>query len=228
MIKVISSFRNRINEASINRVREHFLDGDVIGIVSAFRNERTPQENKAEDRHMINILRQVSKNMHWGFNRGIGHWVEDASEPGKEGKPVDENSAIIYGKPDDLDLMKEMLLGFCKKYNQEGFMLCYDGKAYYVDKTGTEYPAGTFNGSLKSLGDAYTSLYNRKRHFIDSKYRTKWSFEFAQLESYRPIATRFNSFADKMGYKTTKNLLERYGDQIFDRIKMPSRWPEEY
>ena len=141
------SIVNVLNEGSIDRIRQHFEKGDVIGIISAYRAEenlyphrdddlpksyRIPKEvNEANDSEMESYLKAFATGLHLGFNKAIGHWVENKGKDTEQ--VVDEMSFIVYGKPEDKDEIYKLLMALCRRFKQEGFMLIYDSKAFFSE-----------------------------------------------------------------------------------------------
>jgi hypothetical protein len=105
-----------INEASLNRIHQH-THGRNIGIMSAFRGERTSAENETHHRELGNKIRKAG----FGYIKAHGGYYENKGTP--EERYVKEKSYIVVGKRGHDN---GNLLGHMKKWgtehNQDGII----------------------------------------------------------------------------------------------------------
>jgi hypothetical protein len=105
-----------INEASLSRIHSHTQNRNV-GIMSAFRGERTHQENEAAHRELGNKIRKAG----FGHIKAHGGYYENKGTP--EEKYVKEKSYIVVGKKGhDNGHLLGHLKKWGKEYNQDGII----------------------------------------------------------------------------------------------------------
>lgn len=105
-----------INEASLNRIHQH-THGRNIGILSAYRGERTHADNEKAYREMTNKIRTAG----FGYIKAHGGYYENKGTP--EERYVKERSVIVVGKKGaDNGHLLGHLKKWGKEYNQDGII----------------------------------------------------------------------------------------------------------
>lgn len=126
-----------INETTLNRIMQtHGKHGFVI--ISAYRNERTPAENRAMH---LQLMKDV-KNAGFSFMKVFGGFIEDLGTDNP--KEVQEPALFIPNFPigksvpfEDTQLLKKVAIAFCNKYDQDAVLFKdIEGTPKYIDKRG--------------------------------------------------------------------------------------------
>lgn len=124
---------SKLIETKLSRVFQHFASSAYpVATITAFRNEYTHDQNLARNKDLARTIRENG----YGFVFVDGGWIE-TTESGEK-VPVEEDSILVIGKPNDNNKMFELLLAMTKKYNQDGFLFKPEGglEISIVDKQG--------------------------------------------------------------------------------------------
>lgn len=167
-------------ESSLGRLYQHLEDGDCIAIVSAFRANR----KRAENVKLTKELRAYVLGAGFGYNRAVGGYTEKMDD-GSFVEVVDEQSTIIYAKPEREKELRRFAESLGKKYDQDSVL--------FVDKKGnacwifTRKPnwAEQEIGSVQNLGEFhpkqigayFTKIGKKNFSFVvnESEEVTRWS-----------------------------------------------------
>lgn len=141
-----------LNEVKLSRVYNHFTGKRPVGIITAFRGERTEHENVRANRALASEL----KNAGFGFVWVDGAWVEN---PGTaEESHEKEVSMLVIGNEGEDEKLFNALKAGAQKYDQEGFVFKgADGRVGVYNAQGSEEVS--FNNiNMDKLSDIYTRL----------------------------------------------------------------------
>lgn len=133
-----------------------------FAVVSACRNERTPEQNEAKSKELKELIRQAG----FTFKEVNGGFIEDKGESTQ--KEVLEKSFIIYNsnyKNDKADLL-QFALSMCRKYGQDSILYSEKGdKPRYYTKTG--HVDSTFNKKfiVNDKSQTYFSEFGKNKRF---------------------------------------------------------------
>jgi len=141
-----------INEVKLSRVYNHFTSNKPVGIITAFRGERTMKDNISANQQLASSLRNAG----FGFVWVDGAWVENQGTD-KESHE-EETSIMVVGNEGDDDKMFTLLKSESRKYEQDGFLFkSSDGPAGVYDSSGNEIMS--FNRiNIDKLSSVYTRL----------------------------------------------------------------------
>lgn len=105
----------QLNEIKLSRVLTHFKGDPPVALISAFRSERTLEDNTAANLELANAIRSAG----FGYVWVDGAWIENADT-----KPVhaSEVTIMVIGKSGDDDSMLDTLSKMATKYNQDAFI----------------------------------------------------------------------------------------------------------
>ena len=167
----MKSFKEYINEsmlteASVKRLQKHLEMGEPVAIVSAYRSDY--DDNKMRNATMCNKktneLRSIVLSNKFGFNRGVGGFVEHLKD-GSTREVKDERSTIIFAKPEREQELKKLAIALGKRFEQESILFVdAKGKACWIDtknSVGKETPLGAFHP--ERVGDYFTKI--KKQYF---------------------------------------------------------------
>ena len=128
----------KVNEASLNRLYQHYKDSTKIGfaILTSWKEYdvegvRVPEQENIE---LFSKLKNTIRSMQLGFVRLTGYWKDEKSK-----EQVIEPSLFVIG----IDLKKAKKLG--KKYNQEAIL-------YSGPETSGDIYTVYMNGVMKNVG----------------------------------------------------------------------------
>lgn len=192
-----------LTEASVKRLAKHIEMGEPVAIVSAYRSDYVP-DNKERNASMCNKntnqLRSIVLSNKFGFNRGVGGFIEHLKD-GSTREVKDERSTIIYATPDREQELYKLAVALGKKYNQESILwIDTKGKAFWINtssKIGDKTPLGQFYP--ERVGDYFTKI--KKQYF---------SFEVLECVEYF-------SECDDMPLPSTIQM--QYMDRCFKGLK---------
>jgi len=141
-----------LNEVKLSRVYNHFTGKRPVGIITAFRGERTAEENLRANRALASEL----KNAGFGFVWVDGAWVENTNTP-EETHEKEISMLVIADKGEDQKLFDALKDG-ARKYEQEGFVFKgVDGKVGVYNAQGKEDIYFNYI-NMDKLSDIYTKL----------------------------------------------------------------------
>ena len=145
-----------IEETTLSRVYRHFKNPNIATIIiSAFRNERTFEENMAKNVQLAALIKAAG----YGYIFAEGHWVENQ---GKEDETDStEQTIIVPGNEGEGDRLITLGRQWARKFNQEAILAKWPDSdvVYEYHTTGTKKKLGKF--VPKILGPAYTKLKGR-------------------------------------------------------------------
>ncbi len=161
--------RKVLQEASLNRVWQHFNSDRPFAIVTAFRGEYSRDENVQRNKELAATVR----NMGYGFFYLDGFWVEN--EGTDKEQHVSEDSLFIIGKEGQDDIFVRDMVHLGKEYDQDGVLVkTIDGVKIY-DKNGNPmFDIGNFTPN--KAGEAYSKLRHGKGTFIFESERDDIGF----------------------------------------------------
>lgn len=170
------------------------LDNKCIAIVTASREENTEQENeKANDE-----LRKILKDLSIGYRTARGHYPE-LLDNGERINHVDDSTIIIENKLHENDL-KELIVKFCKKYNQDSVLFKYcNGTVGCFDKNG-KFDTISSNFKVNKLSEYMTEVKKRNGIIVGS-------FVFENCSNFESICYT-NSISALQHYMNAKKILE--------------------
>ena len=122
-----------IAEGGLSRIIMQVKDNNkTFGVVSAYRNENTKEENNKQTSNLTSDL----THMNLGFVKLEGGYLEtvETDEEGLEPivKPVVERSFFVG------NLTKEQAMELCTKYNQESVLFKDKDGLRYIDRNGKD------------------------------------------------------------------------------------------
>jgi hypothetical protein len=175
IIDAYTSMQN-LTEASLGRIYQHTKNRN-LGIITAFRNEYTLDENKKRNQELIKKIRDAG----YGFNKIKGRFIENYGTD--LARPVDEESILVFGKDgNDNDQLLNDLKNLGTEYEQESILhKAYDSDVAKLHGTkdpgfpglnqtfelGTWHPdkVGEFHSVLRDPKTGNSSLNGTKRTF---------------------------------------------------------------
>lgn len=142
-----------LNEVKMSRVYGHFTGPRPVAIITAFRGERTLEENTKLNRELAGTIRSAG----FGFVWVDGAWIENKGTDSEN--HASEVSIMVIGDEGSDDSMFAMLVDAAKKYNQDGFVFKGSGKSQVkvYDKHG-EVMVSFDRVSMDTISDMYTRL----------------------------------------------------------------------
>jgi hypothetical protein len=165
----MKGFKSFLNEASLNRVRQH-VAGRNVGVITAYRGGLPKAENEARNTQLAADLRGHG----FGFIKIKGRYIENYGS--ENANPVDEHSYLVVGKdgPDEGHL-KGVLSKLGQQYEQDSVL----HKSHDQDEAflhGTKKDAWPGLGNAESVGQFHP---NRAGEF-HSLLRNKKPFTFVK------------------------------------------------
>jgi len=153
-----------LKESSLGPVNQHLTGPRPVGIISAFRGDKTREQNLANNR----ILAAVLQNAGYGYFWVDGAWIENKEE--EDEIHVKEDSIFVIGDEFGGDILKSVLQKQAKKYNQDAFIYKEGNtkKVQAYDKNG-KVDMKFSATRLDTIAAVYTKLRNkgkRSRSFI--------------------------------------------------------------
>ena len=132
-----------------------FILSTPLGIITAFRNEFTHNQNEQRNK----VLAGNITNAGYGYVYVDGHWKEK-SNGGKV--DVKEDSILIIGRENDNGKLKGLLKKWIREYNQDAALFKDEGTTSIVllKQSGTTKTISN-SFSLKKLEIGYTKLRGR-------------------------------------------------------------------
>lgn len=145
-----------LNEASLGRVYQHIKSGESFAILTSWRQDLTPAENKANFKALQSALRGANL----GFSKLLGHWKEEGQEEASA-----EPSLFVKG------ITKRLANKLGNRYNQDAILYAgpdTDGKVVLVFKNGSEITIGKFHPG--KIAQAYSSVRGKTFTFEGFEY----------------------------------------------------------
>ena len=170
------------------------LNDKCIANVTASRKENTEQENeRANDE-----LRKILKDLSIGYRIARGHYPE-LLDNGERINHIDDSTIIIEDKSHENDL-KELIIKFCRKYNQDSvlFKFC-NGIVGCFDKNG-KFDTISSNFKVNKLSEYMTEVKKRNGIIVGS-------FVFENCSNFQSICYS-NSISALHHCMNAKKLLE--------------------
>jgi len=106
--KFLTEHEHHLLESSMSRVYQHTKDRE-IGMISAFRDERKPEENEALHSELKSLVRKAG----YGFINVKGRYIENYGTP--NARPMDEKSLLVIGSKGK----KSGLLKYLKRWGEQ-------------------------------------------------------------------------------------------------------------
>ena len=133
-IKMRNTHQSKLNEGNpLSRIFTSVKDDDlVMVIITASRNNKSDDENDANNAELRRSLRQYG----FGYRKAEGHYPEEYE--GRKISHIDDSSIIIASSESEDDLF-ELSCYLCRKYEQECFVY-KDSEGYVslVDQNGNK------------------------------------------------------------------------------------------
>lgn len=151
-----------LSEVKLTRVWKHLTDDDTaVGIITAFRGDKSESDNKKNNQKLMNELRKVG----FGYFLVDGSWIENQGT--SDEVEVSEDSVFVTAKPETEKSLFELLKTLAKKYNQDGFSWKPVGSSVYhiMDRSGKSIMKFS-NVSFNKLADIYTKMRNKRGSFV--------------------------------------------------------------
>ena len=126
--------RSNLNEGNpLSRIFDTVKDDDrVMVIITASRNNKSDEENDANNAELRRTLRKYG----FGYRKAEGHYPEEYE--GRKISHIDDSSIIIASSDSEDDLF-ELSCYLCRKYEQECFVYKdSDGYVSLVDQNGNK------------------------------------------------------------------------------------------
>ena len=174
---------SEIIESSVSRFKHHLEAGNPIAIVSAYRAEKSKEENEANDRELKKFARMEEVNVASGNVKSLFGFVRTAGGYAESGnKGINEMSiALITDKSREQELF-DFAVAMGERYNQDSILFVpSDGDAYYVStndsddnwvgKKGSKFYLGRKISSDKADIDSvggFTQVNRKKRNINDA------------------------------------------------------------
>ena len=162
---------NTINETSLSRVWQHFKNDNTVVIMTAFRGDKTYQENLTNNKKVANIF----KSNKFGYFFVDGYWIENKGE--NDEMKVSEDSIFVITEPSRSDELIDLAFKEAKRYNQDAIFVKTKDDVYLYFKDGSK---SKLTGGLQpgKVGDFYTQLRNNKESntFVFESARENYGF----------------------------------------------------
>lgn len=146
---------NSVSEASLSRVWQHVNSDQPSAMITAFRDEYSPDENVRRNIQLAMTVRELG----YGFFYVDGFWIENQGTV-REVRVSEVTVFVIGNEGDDAKFRKQMIeLGV--KYNQDGVLVKdNEGAKVYDQSGGVMFDVGQLKPG--NAGEIYTKLRNNK------------------------------------------------------------------
>lgn len=195
-----------INEASLSRVQNHTANRNV-GMISAFRGERSHAENEAAHKELAAHIRKAG----YGYIKTHSGYVENKGTP--QEKAVTEKSYMVIGhKGDDGGKLLGHLKKWGRQYNQDAILHKKYGENG-IDAHGLK----SDNPNIKekeNLGSWHPNRAGEYSSYLH-KYKSDKSFEFGESAEYpNMIVIREVKFYSQPNNITRMALKLKEGEEV--------------
>ena len=146
---------NSITEASLSRVWQHVNSDQPSAMITAFRDEYSPDENVRRNIQLAMTVRELG----YGFFYVDGFWIENQGTD-REVRVSEVTVFVIGNEGDDAKFRKQMI-GLGAEYNQDGVLVKdNEGAKVYDQSGGVMFDVGQLKPG--KAGEMYTKLRNNK------------------------------------------------------------------
>lgn len=167
----LKSLDEFLQESSLSRVWQHFKSDKTVVIMTAFRGDKSYQENISNNKKIANIFK--SEKFEYFFVDG--YWIENKGTDDEQ--KVSEDSIFIISEPERSDELIKLAFNEAKKFNQDAIFVKTKDEVYLYFKDGTK---DKLTGGLQpgKIGDFYTQLRNNKKSntFVFESARENYGF----------------------------------------------------
>lgn len=154
-----------VNEKSLNRIIDkHGYNG--YAIVSAYRNDKTPAENRENHLALIDDVNKAG----FAYMKMFGGFIEDINTD----NPIEVKEPVLFitnfkrgsVKPlENTDELKKLAMDLCVKYNQDSILFKdIDSEPKYIDKEGNVDFEFSGNLSTNNTSEPYFTSINKNNN----------------------------------------------------------------
>ena len=165
------SFKQFVNESSLNRFYSHLKNNTPFMIITASRSDCSKKQNDANNK----FLRSKAKLAGFGYNRVKGTYKETIIKDGKEVVvDVEDDSIIMYGSINTERILLNFGMAMGKKFNQDSILFFGKFTDYKpaliatrndteLGRIGNKHILGRFHPN--SINDVMTVIKGKPYHF---------------------------------------------------------------
>jgi hypothetical protein len=170
----------KLDEMKLGRVLQHAEGNKPFAIFTAFRSEKSREENVRNNKEVAYILRAKG----YGYFYLDGFWIENKDTP--EEVHVSEDSIFVIGDPDKEQELINLVVALGREYNQDAVLIKTSEGVHLYNKAGTKIAnLGEFKPN--KIGDNYSKLRGRDETFVFECDRGDEGYMAAILRNSNPI-----------------------------------------